>query len=63
MCYFKDKCVQNYTVKVSVCYLKYIKYRVVYFFMTLSSISAFPLKREKHPGLQSTQPIMCSVAF
>ena len=36
---------------------------VVYFAITLSSISAFALKREKQPGLQRTQPRTCSVAF
>ena len=37
--------------------------RVAYRFMTLSSISAEPRNREKHPGLQRTQPNTCSVAF
>jgi len=37
--------------------------RVVYFFITLSSMRALPLNSEKQPGEQSTQPIMCSVAF
>ena len=31
--------------------------------MTLSSMTAMPLKREKHPGLQRTHPITCSVDF
>ena len=36
---------------------------VAYFLITLSSIRAEPRKREKQPGLQRTQPRMCSVAF
>ena len=36
---------------------------VVYFFITLSSMMADPLNREKHPGEQSTHPRTCSVAF
>ena len=36
---------------------------IVYFFMTLSSISAEPRNNEKHPGLQRTHPRTCSVAF
>ena len=36
---------------------------MAYRFMTLSSISAEPRNREKHPGLQRTQPNTCSVAF
>ena len=36
---------------------------VAYFLITLSSIRAAPRNREKQPGLQRTQPRMCSVAF
>ena len=36
---------------------------VAYFLITLSSIRAEPLNREKQPGEQRTQPSTCSVAF
>ena len=37
--------------------------QVVYVFITFGAIRASPLNKEKHPGLQSTHPMTCSVAF
>ena len=37
--------------------------QVVYVFITFGAIKASPLNKEKHPGLQSTHPMTCSVAF